>query len=317
MIPNSLPFDASHGYDQACLLCVGSPPPPDDFAAFWQARYARALQVDPRPMLKGSNIHHEGYHIYDCGYTSTDHFGIGGWLLIPKDKPVKRGFIISHGYSGREGPDLDLPVPAGSALLFPCCRGISRSAHPPISTDPYWHVLHDIHRVDRYILGGCVEDIWLGVSTLLTLYPWIAGHIGYMGISFGGGIGAMAIPWDHRITRGHLNIPSFGNHPLRVTLPSHGSSASVARFQAEHGTALQTLRYYDAATAARFITIPMHLAVAAFDPVVPPPGQYAILNAIPSEKHYFALTAGHHPYPKEAAERRSMRSGLKQFFATL
>ena len=73
------------------------------------------------------------------------------------------------------GPDLDLPV-SRTALLFPCFRGLSRSARPPVSQDPNWHVLHDLDKRDRYIIGGCVDDLWLAVSVLLILYPWLMGR---------------------------------------------------------------------------------------------------------------------------------------------
>jgi cephalosporin-C deacetylase len=29
----------------------------------------------------------------------------------------------------------------------------------------------------------------------------------------------MALPWDDRFQRAYLEVPSFGNHPLRVQMP--------------------------------------------------------------------------------------------------
>ena len=221
--------------------------------------------------------------------TSTDGFPIGGWLLTPRDGPPRRGFVLGHGYGGIERPPLDLPRDDG-AYLVPCFRGLSRSRRPPISEDPAWHVLHDIDRRDRYILGGCVEDVWTGVSALLGLFPELAGHLGYLGISLGGGIGAMALAWDDRIARGHLNVPSFGHQPLRLALPSIGSADAVQRYAGAHGQVRETLAYYDAAVAARHILKPMHVAAARFDPAVAPPGQFAVYNAIPGRQA--ALRAG-------------------------
>ena len=82
-----------------------------------------------------------------------------------------------------------------------------------------WHVLHDIQDRDRYVHGGCIEDIWVAVTAAQELFPSAANRIGFMGISFGGGIGAMALAFEERIQRGHLNVPSFGNQPLRMCLP--------------------------------------------------------------------------------------------------
>ena len=68
--------------------------------------------------------------------------------------------------------------------------------------------------------GGCVEDVWCAVSATLNLFPECEGHVGLLGISFGGGIGAMALACDTRIQRAHFNVPSFGNQPLRMTFPT-------------------------------------------------------------------------------------------------
>ncbi|EWY36461.1 deacetylase [Skermanella stibiiresistens SB22] len=311
------PFDPTHGYSADDLLRVGSPEPPDDFEAFWRHRHDVALAVDPRPALSGARVDaaHPGWQVLDIEYRSTGGFHIGGWLMLPRDEPVERGLVVGHGYGGREGPDFGLPV-SRTAVLFPCFRGLSRSTRPPISRDPNWHVLHDIDKRDRYILGGCVDDLWIAVSVMLALYPWVAGHVAYCGTSFGGGIGALAIPWDPRIVRGHLEVPTFGNHPLRLTLDATGSSAAVRKFQRRHEDVLDTLRYYDAATAARFITVPMHVAPALFDPAVPPAGQFAIHNAIPGDrKKLFTLDAGHFEYPGQADQELALRRELEDFLA--
>jgi len=111
-----------------------------------------------------------------------------------------------------------------------------------------------------------------------------ARRLDYLGISFGGGIGALALPWDERFHRAHLNVPSFGHHPLRLALPGVGSGEAVRRYQQRTGRALATLRSFDAAAAARYLRIPVHVAAARFDPAVPPPGQFAIYNALAGER---------------------------------
>jgi len=191
------------------LLEVRPPPPAEDFAPFWRSRLERASSIDPQPRLSRSDTSGRGFRVFDLTYDSTDSFEIHGWLLQPESSAPTRGFVMGHGYGGIEGPDFDLPFD-DAVYVFPCFRGLSRSRRPPISDNPVWHVLHDIDKPERYILGGCVEDLWLAVSSLLLLYPALHGHVGYMGISFGGGIGAMAMPWDPRIGRVHLNVPSFG-----------------------------------------------------------------------------------------------------------
>lgn len=201
--------------------------------------------------------------------------------------------------------------------MFPCFRGLSRSQQPSVSTDPYYHVLHDIDKPQQYIIGGCVEDLWLAVSALQLLFPAVRGHVGYSGISFGGGIGALALPWDERIQRAHLNVPTFGNQPLRLQLPTIGSGAAVQRYQQQHGNVMDTLQYYDAASAAGFIRQPVHVAAALFDPAVAPPGQFSIYNALPESSPLFVLEAGHFSYPQQAAQEQALLAELEVFFAQL
>lgn len=316
MLPHHYPFDPSYGYDLDGLLGIEPPPAPDGFAETWRQRYQEALAVDPAPQLSRARARRPDFSVLDLAYTSTDGFPIRGWLLLPETVAPRCALIFGHGYGGIERPDFAVPF-ADAIYMIPCFRGLCRSVHPPISSDPWWHVLHDIDKPDQYILRGCVEDVWTAVSALLGLYPWLTGRIGYLGISFGGGIGALALPWEPRIARGHLNVPTFGHHPLRLTLPTTGCGASVQGFAHQHPKVAETLRGYDAAIAARHIARPMHLALARFDPVVPPPGQFAIYNALGGEKQLFVLRAGHFDYPEQADEEQRLAEELRTFFSPL
>jgi len=309
-------FDPSYGFDLERLLAIAPPQEPDDFTTFWRARLERALRVETDPRLSTSTLVDPHFRVIDLQYRSTDGFQIGGWLLIPMHADIRRGILLGHGYGGIDRPPISLPR-QDCVYLIPCFRGLSLSRRPPISEDPNWHVLHDIQSPNRYIIGGCVEDIWTGVSVLLDLFPEVQGHVGYAGISLGGGLGAMAMAWDARIGRGHLNVPTFGHQPLRLKLPSAGSAESVRDFVNDRGRVPNALRYMDAAIAARYIRQPMHIAAARFDPVVPPPGQFAVYNAIPGDKRLMVLQAGHFDYPDRVGEARELVSQLWSFFAPL
>lgn len=316
-IPTDHPFgfDPTYGFGIEALRAMRPPQAPPRFDDFWRARHAAALGVNPRPWLSESRAGHPDWHVHDIVYTSTDGFRIGGWLLLPREGPVRRGLVVGHGYGGRDQPDFDIPV-SGTALLFPCFRGLSRSRRPPISSDPAWHVLHDIDKPERYILGGCVEDVWLAVSVLTELYPGLDGRIGYSGISFGGGIGALAIAFDRRIDRGHLVVPTFGNMPVWLTLPTVGSGNAVQNYCKTHRDVLETLSLFDAATAATRIGIPMLLAVARFDPAVAPPCQFSVANAQPASNHHetFVLDAGHFDYAGMREQHALLSEKVRHFF---
>ncbi len=306
-------FNPSYGYDLHALLAIEPPPVPNDFARFWQSRYLKTLALRTDFIL-GECGSHAGLKTFDIQYQSTDDFTIGGWLLEPETEEVEQCIIVGHGYGGRSQPDYHFNIPH-TAYLFPCFRGISRSRSDKVSDQPHLHVLHHIEDPDRYILGGCAEDLWLAITLMQELYPHAAQRIGYMGISFGGGIGALALPWDTRVRRVHLNVPTFGCHPLRLTLPSLGSAAAVSQFVKAVGHIPDTLIYYDAAIAAGFGFQPLHVAAALFDPMVAPPGQFAIHNAWAGPKQLFVLDAGHFEYPEQQRQNQQLLGQLQAFFA--
>ncbi len=308
------PFDPTHGYSFEKLLAVQAPEPPADFEAFWRARYERTRNIAPKPKLRdtGADLPGGG-RVFELSYSSTDRVRVKGWLVLPRRGVVRRGFVVGHGYSGRTGPDAALPFP-DAALVFPCLRGLGLTRHGSISSDPQWHVLHDIQSREKYVLGGCVEDTWAAVTALLRLFPEVENHVGYLGISFSGGVGALAVPWDARVSRAHFNVPTFGHQPLRLELGSLGSAASVQRHVRAFPGARGTLAYFDAAVAARWLRIPVHCACAKFDPSVAPAGQFAVYNAIPGQKRLFALTAGHHSHSEQVREERELLREIDEFF---
>ncbi len=314
---HTYPFDPSYGHSPEDLLAVGAPDPPADYEAFWQERYERALAVDPTPVMGGKIATRKGWQVHDLSYLSTGGVRISGWCLVPAKGNVERVMVVLHGYGGRVEPDLHWPF-ENTAILFPCARGLGRSQQSPFSSNPLWHVLHDIQDTDRYIHGGCVEDVWLAVSSALKLFPQAEGRVGLIGVSFGGGVGTMALAWDKRIARAHFNVPSFGNHPLRLTLRTTGSGAAVQAAHRRNPKEVErTLSYHDAAIAAGWVTAPVHFACALFDPMVAPPGQFAIYNAVRSEKHLNLLTAGHFEYPGQEGKERELLQEVHQFMASL
>lgn len=309
--------DAFEAFNLLDLLNVQTRPAPKDFQSFWQQAYDKCLRLQPEPIVNKLNKTIGPWQVYDVHFQSTKNIWIGGWLLKPIHTEPKRAFIVGHGYGGRTQPDSHLPFP-DAAIFFPCCRGISRSPAPPISHEPQWHVLHDIDKKDQYILRGCVEDTWLSVSVIEQLFPELIGKIGYLGISFSGGIGALAMAQDKRIRRGHFNVPSFGDHRLRLRLKTTGSGESVQRFFRRHPKMLlNTIRYYDAANAASLISAPVHFALALKDPVVTPPGQFAIYNQTKAEKYLFVLDEGHGNYPTQHQQEQELLDELKVFFDDL
>ncbi|MFD7497646.1 acetylxylan esterase [Streptomyces sp. NPDC059832] len=321
-LEHDFPFDPAYGYTLQDLLGVPAPAAPDDFDAFWQARYEEARKVATEPELGPLEEERDGVRIHGVTFTSVGGVRLGGWLALPAEGSAEYGFVIGHGYGGRDepGPDVPLPLPRAAAIL-PCVRGMgSRGLHPGIPDVSAAHVLHGIESRDTYVIGDCVADLWCAASALCELVPELAPEeggpgLGYLGESFGGGLGALALPWDDRFGAAQLTVPTFGNHPLRLGLPCIGSGESVRGHRRDHPEVTEVLPYFDAATAATRLRTPTLVAAALFDPSVPPPGQFAVHNALAGEHELLVLSAGHFEYEGTAAEVAELRAARQRFFA--
>ncbi len=316
-IPHPFPFDPTYGYDLDALLAIAPPDAPDDLDAFWNETYARALppelNIASRPWRGGAP---DDVTVLEVEYDSWDGFRTAGWVVLPKSGTATRGMVVGHGYGGRDAPDFGMPGPR-AATIFPCMRGQGRSRSPRFPELSQEHVLTGIESRDSYILRGCVVDIWRAASVLLSFAPQAADCLDYYGGSFGGGLGAMALAWDTRFRRGFLSVPTFGNHPLRVTMPCTGSGEAVRRRYLEDPGVMDVLRYYDAATIATRIRIPVYCECALFDPAVPPPGQYSVYNALGGAKKLFVARTGHfeYAYNGQETDQRRFRKELDAWFA--
>ena len=305
-------FDPTYGYDRAALLAVGLPPRPDDFETFWRetaeetARAPLCLEVT---QLESSD---PGQRLERVDFDTWGGYRIGAWLTSPASGEPECGAVVGHGYGGRSGPDPDLPMPSVAAI-FPCAPGFSLSARAGLPDTSDRHVIHGIESRTSYILRPSVAAVWSAATALLTLYPTVADSLFYLGGSFGGGLGALALPWDRRFVRAHLGVPTFGHHPIRLQCPSVGSGEAVRQYHAAHPEIERVLATYDAATAASFIEIPVLVSPALADPAVPPPGQFAVANAL-RNRELFILSAGHMPYPEEAAESAALRATQERWF---
>ena len=313
------PMDATYGYDLDGLLQVSAPQPPEDFADFWRGLHAQARQVAPAPELAGYPMTAPAHTVHRVDFTSLGGLRLGGWVALPTQQPARVGVVVSHGYGGREEPEL-AGIPDDAAVIFPVARGLpSVSLMPQVRRPTDGHVLEGIESRESYVLGGCAADVWCAGSALTELVGELP--LVFVGGGFGGGQGALALPWDSRFVAGALRVPSFGQYDLRLHLPCTGSGERVREHVSLHPRAREVLRYFDAATAAGFLTVPTLMACALWDPAVPPPGQFAVHNAARGATGERArlqvLAAGHETYPQETADGAVWWRGVHQLVSSV
>ncbi|GAB3808462.1 acetylxylan esterase [Humibacter antri] len=288
-------FDPTHGMGLKALLAVRAPEhEPLDLDTFWAgvAGEAADLALDLRlgrwrALESGADV-----QVADVGYRSLDGIRIGGWLTRPRGT-VTRGVVVGHGYGGRDAADL-ADIPKDAVALFPVARGLpARSEVDGVGGETgMHHVLWGIRSPRGYSHVGSAVDMWLAARVLRELFPLI-GRVDYLGSSFGGGIGALALGFGDCFDAGVLEVPSFGHHAWRVAVPSTGSAQIVGRYVLEHPEAMRTLGYVDAASAARRVRVPVLVLTALADPSVPPPGQFAVANALGGPTRVHVPAHGH------------------------
>lgn len=292
--------DGDYGFELPALRAVPPVPPPPGFAERWAGWFAEAMTVDPAPRVV-SVEQRDDREVALIEHAVSGGLRVRGWFATAVGGIVPRvGVVHSHGYGGREGPDFDR-VPDDAAVFFPVARGqgvLNAGVGAPTPADG--HVLHGIHSIEDYVLGRCAVDLWHAGSALRALAGEVPLYL--VGESFGGGVGALALPWDDRIVGATLVVPSFGQYDLRLRMPCEGSGERVRGHVARHPRAREVLRFFDASTAATFARVPVRVEAALRDRHVPPAGQFAVANAIDQAPDAAldleVLAYGHREYPE-------------------
>ncbi|MDA3962678.1 MAG: acetylxylan esterase [Planctomycetota bacterium] len=314
---HDFPFDPTQGYDRDALLACRAPAsPPADFDAFWQATYRSNEAIPLRYELHDDQAAAAaGRRVYRVSYQSWGERTSWAWLVEPAQALVM-GCVIGHGYGGRDGCDIGRQALTGRddvVRMYPVARGFDISAMDDIPNHASGHVVHGIASRDDYVIRGCVAELWTCSRILLDRYPRLAGRLVYAGGSFGGGLGALMLPWCERYVAAHLDVPTFGDQALRARCVSTGSAEAVQAYYRAHPEVLEVLAYYDAATAATRITVPVLAAAALFDPSVPPPGQFAVVNSLAGPTDVFISSMGHFQHPDVAAEAPALAAAVTAF----
>lgn len=285
-------------------------PAPRGFENFWRRTYDKSLTIPLNITRRKIPSPSKNVRLFEFECDSWDGVRIGGWIVEPADGKWERGVVMGHGYGGREMPELSTPGPPG-VLIQPCMRGFHRSAHPDIPDTAAKHVLHHLDEKEKYVWRGCVADTWAAASVLLALYQELEGRLDYIGGSFGGGVGALALAWETRFRRAFLDVPTFGNHRERLKVSCGGSGESLRlRYQKDHSV-LKKIRWFDAAIAAQWIKIPTLIAAALSDPSVRPIGQFAVYKGLGGKKALYVRKTGH---PMTLSDDKKVRPLLDEWF---
>ncbi len=293
-------FDPTFGFTLDELLKIQAPPPPADFEDFWRETYRLATARTPSYRIeKEIWSPNPDARILLVRFTSHDGFDIGMWIARPEGSTG--GLLIGQGYGNPAMPPATTDTP-GLTVAMPCIRGLGISQCKEIPWNCGRHAAYGIKSRETYVIRGAVTDLWEAASVLIDLFPDTAANLNYSGGSLGGGLGALLVPWDDRIHAAEINVPTLaGPMQFNYAIPSRGDPGSTRREAAlSDPDCWRTLSYFDGASAARRIKVPVLITPALSDPSNPPPAQFAIANAIPERLRILRVKQVGHCTPTPA-----------------
>lgn len=281
-------------YTKEEMLQIKGDMPVEGFKEFWQSQYASARAWKTNYTVEGELWSPEkDCRIYKLRFTSIDGFSIGMWLARPAVSTG--GTLLAHGYGNPAVPPTTSSP--GRTVVMPCVRGLGLSQCKEIPWQLGAHAGYGFEAPENYVITGGVRDLWIALTIMIDMFPDTADNILCSGASLGGAMGAMCIPWDDRIHYGELTVPTLGgrivlNYPCAPDSP--GENRRRKALADESG--MRIIDFCNAAAAARFISVPTLIIPALSDPVVPPPGQFAIANSIPEKYRIMKIRdVGHGP----------------------
>lgn len=286
-------FDGRYGRTEADLRAVRPVPAPPGFADRWRRWRSEAAAMDAAPLVL-STVEEQGRRVSLVEHSGVDGVRLRDWVVEALHGAARAGVVHGHGYGGRDAVDL-ARVPDDVAAIFPVARGLGALNAGIGAPEPTpEHVLAGIEEPHRYVLGLCARDLWLAADALVALVGSLPLY--YVGESFGGGIGALALPWDDRFVGATLIVPSFGQYDERLAVPCLGSGETVRQYVQRHPEAREVLRWFDSSTSIGFADIPVRVEAALWDQYVPPQGQFAVAAGA-ADVELAVLPAGHAEYP--------------------
>lgn len=298
------------------LLQIKGDVPVAGFEEFWKKQYAAARNWKCSYTVEGELWSpREDVRIYRIRFTSIDGFSIGMWIARPKESTG--GVISAHGYGNVAVPPQT--TSPGRTIALPCVRGLGLSQCKEIPWNLGEHAGFGFDAPENYVITGGVRDLWIALTIMIDMFPDTADNILCTGGSLGGGMGAMAIPWDERIHYGDLNIPTLGGRILLQTPVAPGTPGETRRLKGlASPEGLRIIDFCNASAAAQFIRVPTIITPALSDKMVPPPGQFAIANAISEEfRHMFIRDVGHAaPTEKDLAMQQELEKLRAELFVS-
>ena len=303
-----------NSYTEKQLLAIRGEEPVQGFEEFWRKQYERAVNCKLDYTVEGevwspySNI-----KIYRVSFISCDGFKIGMWVSRPEKSCG--GHINIHGYTNDIRPHA--PQDLSLTTAVPCVPGLGISMCKEVPWQLQYHAAYGFEDPEKYVIISGVRNIWMSISILIDMFPDVKDNITCSGGSLGGAMGALSVPWDARIKAAELSVPTLGGRIMMEYLGKPTDPSYVRAMKAQESESnMRTFDLCNAASAARYIRVPVLVTPAICDNNVPPPGQFAVANSIPEEYRILRIREVGHaaPSPQDVEMEKELQEIRKQIF---
>lgn len=276
----------------------GISPKPLDFDEYWAKALAELDATDPKPELVPVNpLGSSKAETFDLFFT-----GIGGAKIYAKylrpvqPAPPGPGLLLFHGYSGNGGDWQEkLPfVGEGMAVAALDCRGQGGRSEDAGSVKGNTHHGHIIRGLDDGPEKLLFRQIFLDtvqLARVLSSFPEV-NKLYCMGGSQGGALAIACAALEPRISRCVSIFPFLSDYKrvweMDLAKDAYGELRTYLRtfdpLREREKEIFETLGYIDVHHLAPRITARVLMALTLMDTICPPSTQFAVYNAITSEK---------------------------------
>jgi uncharacterized protein len=276
------PADPEPPVDAACTVPTLSaePAPVSALAAF---AYDRAAAYDPVLQPIGTE---PGVRIYALSFLSPRGTGRAtGRLFVPEGAGPFAGLLLQHGLPGNAGQmtGAALVLARHGAVVVALDAPFARRAGSPVR----------FTEADSAEQVQFMTDLQRAVDLLVARTDVDASRIGYMGISYGGAMGALFVGIERRLRTGILVVPD-GGLVSHFTGPEDGGIPPAALTCAERRRWLESMIPIEPIKYVGFAPpTPLLVQSGRQDDLVPPRDAERLHAAVRDPKTIRWYDAGH------------------------
>jgi hypothetical protein len=285
------PADADPSGDDCPVPTLTAAPAPASALATFE--YDRAAAYDPVIQRIGTA---PGVEIYDLSFRSPRGTGRAtGLLFLPEGAGPFAGIVLGHGMPG------NAKQVTGDALLLARHGAVVVALDAPFARrggSPVRFIVADSAEQVQYM-----TDMQRAVDLLVARPDVDASRLGYMGISYGGAMGALFVGIERRLKTGIL-VVADGGLVSHYTGPEDGGTPYGALTCAERRRWLESMIPIEPIKYVGFASpMPLLLQSGQQDNLVPPRDAELLHAAVGDPKTIRWYNAGHGLTPQASYDR--------------